>query len=79
MSDNLVLKGNMHIEVLEEREFPHEDDKLSLVLAKNKNGEYVTWEYNIDRDNLYWGHYFSSNQEKEAREDFEMRYQKLLK
>ena len=42
----------------------------------NNGKEYVTWEYNPERDSYYWGHYFS--EQYAAERDFLDRLLKLL-
>ena len=39
------------------------DGHFKVVLAKIKDKEYVTWEYNGHTDSYYWGHYYGNNQE----------------
>jgi hypothetical protein len=39
------------------------DSKLSIVLAKNHKGEFVTWSHNAEFDGLDSGHYFPGTAE----------------
>jgi hypothetical protein len=45
--------------ILQKQRSLHPDDsKLSIVLAKNHKGEFVTWSYNAEFDGFDSGHYF---------------------
>jgi hypothetical protein len=74
--ETTTVKGNQEIRLIEEWNFPHKDDKhLSLILAQNDKGEFVTWEYNKDRDSLFWGNYFDDMES--AKKDFIERQERI--
>jgi hypothetical protein len=67
----------MEREVLKKKKFPHKlDHYLHLVLAKY-NGEFVTWEFNSDTGEYFYGHYFDALAKAEV--DFDKRYNELAR
>jgi hypothetical protein len=59
------------------RERSSDSDNYGVVLAKNNNEHYVTWQFHLDgndKPNMYWGHYFNENREAAVR-DFNNRDQ----
>jgi hypothetical protein len=72
---NIMGKKDVTI-ILEKPRSNHPDDaKLSIVLAKNAKGEFVTWSYNAEFDGFDSGHYFGSDSRglREALDDFDKR------
>lgn len=59
-----IYNSEDEIKVLLEKPISnHPDDThFKVVLARFKNKEYVTYEYNGKTDSYYWGHYYGSNQ-----------------
>lgn len=52
-----------------------DSDHYGIILCKNAEGNYVTWEFNLDEGekiNPYWGHYFMEKQANALR-DFHIR------
>ena len=41
-----------------------DSDHYGIILAKNKSGRYVTWQFHLNEDekpDVYWGHYFGED------------------
>jgi len=51
-----------------------DSDHYGIVLAQNKNGDFVTWQFHLidEIPSFYWGHYHMNN-ETAAIDDFETR------
>lgn len=52
-----------------------DSDHYGIVLGRNQQGHYVTWQFHLLEDetvSVYWGHYFMENQEAAIR-DFNTR------
>jgi hypothetical protein len=59
--------------ILEKPRSLHPDDaKLSIVLAKNAKGEFVTWSYSAEFDGFDSGHYFGQDL-RAALDDYDKR------
>ena len=51
-----------------------DSDHYGILLGKDDSGDYVTWQFHLDDEELsvYWGHYFMENKES-ALHDFKIR------
>lgn len=52
-----------------------DSDHYGIMLGKNTNGHYVTWQFHLDESDqpsVYWGHYFMENRDAAMR-DFNTR------
>jgi len=51
-----------------------DSDHYGFILGRNASGDYVTWQFHFDNEELsvYWGHYFSENKDAALR-DFNTR------
>ena len=52
-----------------------DSDHYGILLGRNANGNYVTWQFHLEDDeqvNVYWGHYFNEDREA-AIDDFHWR------
>ena len=50
-------------------------DHYGIILAKNRNGHYVTWQFHLDENEkptIYWGHYHMEKRDAALR-DFDTR------
>lgn len=51
-----------------------DSDHYGIILARNDKGNYVTWQFHYEDDEIsvYWGHYFPEDKEA-AQRDFDIR------
>jgi hypothetical protein len=55
-------------------------DCYGIILGRNENGHYVTWQFHLDENekiSVYWGHYFMENRDAAVR-DFNNRDMDLI-
>ena len=48
-----------------------DSDHYGIILGRNANGNYVTWQFHLDENeqpSVYWGHYFSKDKDAALRD-----------